>query len=36
VDRFDCFRDTTAEVKVAHDLEVHAVNFHARKPGAAA
>jgi ubiquinone/menaquinone biosynthesis C-methylase UbiE len=35
VDRFDCFRDTTAEVKVAHDLEVHAVNFHARKPAVA-
>ena len=34
VDRFDCFRDTTAEAKVARDLRVHAVNFFARKPGA--
>ena len=32
VERFDCFRDTTAEAKVARDLHVHAVNFHARKP----
>jgi SAM-dependent methyltransferase len=32
VERFDCFRDTTAEGKVAHDLRVHAVNFFARKP----
>ncbi len=32
VERFDCFRDTTAEGKVAHDLHVHAVNFFARKP----
>ena len=31
-ERFDCFRDTTAEAKVAHDLHVHAVNFFARKP----
>ncbi|HYR00193.1 MAG TPA: methyltransferase domain-containing protein [Casimicrobiaceae bacterium] len=32
VERFDCFRDTTAEVKVAQDLHVHSVNFCARKP----
>jgi ubiquinone/menaquinone biosynthesis C-methylase UbiE len=32
VERFDCFRDTTAEAKVAGDLHVHAVNFFARKP----
>jgi len=32
VERFDCFRDTTAEGKVARDLRVHAVNFYARKP----
>ncbi|MGE5731466.1 MAG: methyltransferase type 11, partial [Gemmatimonas sp.] len=31
VERFDCFRDTTAEVKVAQDLHVHSVNFYARK-----
>ncbi|HUH94971.1 MAG TPA: methyltransferase domain-containing protein [Casimicrobiaceae bacterium] len=31
-ERFDCFRNTSAEVKVARDLEVHAVNFYARKP----
>jgi arsenite methyltransferase len=31
-ERFDCFRDTSAEVKVAKDLRVHAVNFFARKP----
>jgi len=30
-ERFDCFRDTTAESKVAQDLHVHAVNFYARK-----
>ena len=30
-ERFDCFRDTTAEVKVAGDLHVQAVNFMARK-----
>ena len=30
-ERFDCFRDTTAEAKVAHDLYVRAVNFLARK-----
>src|SRR3954452_21487733 len=29
-ERFDCFRDTTAESKVAQDLHVHAVNFYAR------
>jgi arsenite methyltransferase len=32
VERFDCFRDTTAEAKVASDLLVHAVNFYSRKP----
>lgn len=31
VERFDCFRDTSAEAKVARDLQVHAVNFFARK-----
>jgi ubiquinone/menaquinone biosynthesis C-methylase UbiE len=31
VERFDCFRDTSAEAKVARDLRVHAVNFCARK-----
>jgi SAM-dependent methyltransferase len=31
-ERFDCFRDTPAEAKVAKDLRVHAVNFFARKP----
>jgi len=31
VERFDCFRNTTAEGKVAHDLNVQSVNFHARK-----
>jgi len=30
-ERFDCFRDTTAEAKVAHDLHVQAVNFLACK-----
>ena len=30
-ERFDCFRDTTAEAKVAGDLHVQAVNFLARK-----
>jgi arsenite methyltransferase len=30
-ERFDCFRDTSAEAKVAQDLHVHAVNFIARK-----
>jgi arsenite methyltransferase len=30
-ERFDCFRDTTAEAKVARDLHVRAVNFLARK-----
>ena len=33
--RFDCFRDTSAAVKVSRDLHVEAVNFHARKPFAA-
>jgi arsenite methyltransferase len=32
VERFDCFRDTTAEARAARDLHVHAVNFHALKP----
>lgn len=31
-EHFDCFRDTSAEVKVARDLCVHGVNFYARKP----
>jgi ubiquinone/menaquinone biosynthesis C-methylase UbiE len=30
-ERFDCFRDTTAEAKVAGDLHVQAVNFLACK-----
>jgi SAM-dependent methyltransferase len=30
-ERFDCFRDTSAEAKVARDLHVQAVNFSARK-----
>ena len=30
-ERFDCFRDTSAEAKVARDLRVQAVNFLARK-----
>jgi len=30
-ERFDCFRDTTAEVKVSKDLYVQGVNFFARK-----
>ena len=30
-ERFDCFRDTSAEAKVARDLRIHAVNFMARK-----
>ena len=30
-ERFDCFRDTAAEAKVALDLHVQAVNFIARK-----
>ncbi len=29
---FDCFKNTTAEVKVSKDLEVKAVNFLAQKP----
>jgi arsenite methyltransferase len=32
VQRYNCFFKTTAEEKVAKDLFVHAVNFHARKP----
>jgi len=31
MERFECFRDTTAEAKVARDLRVQAVNFFARK-----
>jgi hypothetical protein len=30
-ERFDCFRDTSAEAKVADDLHVQAVNFLALK-----
>jgi arsenite methyltransferase len=30
--RFNCFYDTTAEAKVAKDLFIQSVNFHARKP----
>lgn len=33
VQRFDCFRDTSAEVKVAKDLFIQGVNFFARKEG---
>ncbi|BAU50185.1 methyltransferase type 11 [Sulfurifustis variabilis] len=32
VERFDCFRNTSAEVKVSRDLRVQGVNFHAHKP----
>jgi arsenite methyltransferase len=32
VQRYNCFFRTSAEEKVAKDLFVHAVNFHARKP----
>jgi ubiquinone/menaquinone biosynthesis C-methylase UbiE len=32
VERFDCFRDTTAEAKVSRDLHVHSVNFYCSKP----
>lgn len=31
-EHFDCFHNTSAEVKVAKDLRVHGVNFYARKP----
>jgi len=31
VERFDCFRNTSAEAKVARDLHVQAVNFYAVK-----
>ncbi len=31
-ERFECFRDTSAEAKVSKDLRVGAVNFYARKP----
>jgi arsenite methyltransferase len=30
-ERFDCFRNTSAEVKVSKDLRVHGANFFARK-----
>ena len=30
--RFDCFANTTAEVKVSSDLYVQGINFYARKP----
>jgi arsenite methyltransferase len=33
VQRFDCFRDTSAEAKVAKDLFIQGVNFYARKEG---
>jgi arsenite methyltransferase len=33
VQRFDCFRDTSAEAKVAKDLFIQGVNFFARKEG---
>lgn len=32
VERFDCFRNTSAEGKVSKDLQVQGVNFYARKP----
>jgi arsenite methyltransferase len=32
VRRFNCFYDTTAEAKVAKELFIQSVNFHARKP----
>ena len=31
VERFDCFRNTSAAAKVSQDLLVHAVNFLARQ-----
>ncbi|MEA3273735.1 MAG: methyltransferase domain-containing protein [Pseudomonadota bacterium] len=31
VQRFNCFYDTTAEAKVAKDLFIQSVNFHAKK-----
>jgi arsenite methyltransferase len=34
VERFDCFRNTSAAAKVSQDLLVHAVNFLAVKPAA--
>lgn len=33
VERFDCFRNTSAQTKVARDLFVHGMNFYARKEG---
>ena len=32
LERFDCFKNTSAEVKVSKDLYVQGVNFFARKP----
>lgn len=32
VRRFNCFYDTSAEAKVAKELFIQSVNFHARKP----
>src|SRR5690606_17248827 len=32
VERYDCFRDTMAEGKVARDLHVAGVSLHAQKP----
>lgn len=32
IERFDCFRNTSAEAKVSKDLRVQGVNFYARKP----
>lgn len=30
VERFDCFRNTSAQAKLSRDLQVHGVNFFAR------
>lgn len=30
-ERFDCFRNTSAEDKVSKDLQVHGANFYIRK-----
>ena len=32
IERFDCFRNTSAAEKVSKDLHVHGANFFARKP----
>ena len=32
VERFDCYEDTSAKVKLSKDLYVQGVNFFARKP----